>query len=88
MCNIELARKNLTALVGYVGSTRRAYAIHGQRPPNIVVSHAQLRWLPMAVKRRQLWTSSTRNFGGGVRGMFYMSNSFYHALELGIPKKG
>jgi hypothetical protein len=26
-------------------------------------------------------------FGGGIRAMFYMSNSSYHALELGIQKR-
>ena len=76
---------NLTALVGYVGS-RGVHMPFMANDANIVI--------PTLTSAGYLWPSPVRsgdiinpNFGGGVRGMFYMSNSFYHALELGIQKR-
>ena len=80
----ELAR-NLTALVGYVGS-RGVHMPFMANDANFVI--------PTLSSAGYLWPSPVGsgtiinpNFGGGVRGMFYISNSFYDALELGILKR-
>jgi hypothetical protein len=80
----ELAQ-NLTAFVGYVGS-RGVHLPFMANDANFVI--------PTLTSAGYLWPSPigsgtiiNPNFGGGVRAMFYMSNSFYHALELGILKR-
>jgi len=80
----ELAQ-NLTAFVGYVGS-RGVHLPFMANDANFVI--------PALTSAGYLWPSPigsgtiiNPNFGGGVRAMFYMSNSFYHALELGILKR-
>ena len=86
--NLNVQRElapNLTALVGYVGS-RGVHEPFMANDANFVI--------PTLSSAGYLWPSPVGsgtiinpNFGGGVRGMFYMSNSFYHALEVGILKK-
>src|ERR1700730_1224778 len=86
--NLNVQRElapNLTALVGYVGS-RGVHEPFMANDANFVI--------PTLSSAGYLWPSPVGSgtiinphFGGGVRGMFYMSNSFYHALEVGILKK-
>jgi hypothetical protein len=80
----ELA-PNLTALIGYVGS-RGVHLPFRVDDGNIVI--------PRLTPVGYVWPSPigsgtviNPNFGGGIRQLFYMSNSFYDALELGIVKR-
>lgn len=80
----ELA-SNLTLLVGYIGS-RGVHIPFRADDGNIVI--------PTLSAAGYLWPSPVGSgnvinpaFGGGIRQLFYMGNSFYDSLELGIVKR-
>jgi hypothetical protein len=86
--NLNVQRElapNLTALVGYVVS-RGVHLPFINDDGDIVI--------PKLTPAGYLWPSPVGsgtiinpNFAGGVNMMFFMANSFYDALELGIVKK-